>query len=69
MESYTLELNPECGPVHFGLFRNVKNASELRQRFSNQDLDLGLSLIDASLVNTPFFPLYRFTYTKKVGYE
>lgn len=55
MESYILELNPERGPVHFALFQNVENASELRQRFSNLDLDLGLSLIDASLVNALFF--------------
>ncbi|GAA5817510.1 hypothetical protein MFLAVUS_011058 [Mucor flavus] len=61
MESYTLELNPECGPVHFGLFQNVENASELRQRFSNQDLDLGLSLIDASLVMNRFHVLLALT--------
>lgn len=50
MESYTLELSPQRGPVHFALFQNVENISELRQRSINQDATLGLCLIDASLV-------------------
>lgn len=49
MEACTLELHP-TRKVHIALFRNVTNASELRQRLISQDNTLACSLINAKLV-------------------
>ncbi|KAI9484251.1 MAG: kinase binding protein CGI-121-domain-containing protein [Benjaminiella poitrasii] len=53
MESFNLELHP-TKQVHIALFQNVKNASELRQRFIDQDTTLTCSLINANLVVNEF---------------
>lgn len=50
MESFQLELHPERGPVYISLFKNVKNAAELRQRLLNQDASLKCALVNATLV-------------------
>ncbi|OBZ91153.1 hypothetical protein A0J61_00778 [Choanephora cucurbitarum] len=49
MESYTLENFPHQ-QVHYALFDNVKNAPELKQRISSQDMTLACALINANLV-------------------
>ncbi|KAG2205973.1 hypothetical protein INT47_005291 [Mucor saturninus] len=54
MESYTLELSPQRGPVHFALFQNVTNATELRKRSIDQDPTLGLCIIDAHMILNKF---------------
>lgn len=50
MESFTLDLFPNAGQVHIALFKNVSNASELKQRLANQDATLKCALVDASYV-------------------
>ncbi|KAI9273659.1 kinase binding protein CGI-121-domain-containing protein [Sporodiniella umbellata] len=55
MESYALELFPS--QVHLGLFENVTNASELKQKLINQDAPLQCAFIDASFVLSPFHAL------------
>lgn len=57
MESHTLDLYPNRGPVHMALFRKVTNAPELRQRLIAQDQSLSYALIDASLILNPFHAL------------
>jgi EKC/KEOPS complex subunit CGI121/TPRKB len=49
MESFKLELHPD-NQIHIALFQNVSNASELKQRFINQDQTLACCLINAKLV-------------------
>ncbi|CEP11660.1 hypothetical protein [Parasitella parasitica] len=49
METCCLELYPDK-KVHIALFKNVENASELRQRLLTQDSTLACSLINAKLV-------------------
>ncbi|KAI8643198.1 kinase binding protein CGI-121-domain-containing protein [Parasitella parasitica] len=49
MEACTLELYPDK-KVYIALFKNVTNASELRQRLINQDSTLACSLVNAKLV-------------------
>lgn len=51
MESFQLELHPERGPVYISLFKNVKNAAELRQRLLDQDASLKWALVNATLVS------------------
>lgn len=50
MESFKLELHPDKGSVHVALFKDVKNASDLRQRLLSQDTTLSVALVNASLV-------------------
>ncbi|KAI7877154.1 CGI-121-domain-containing protein [Lichtheimia hyalospora FSU 10163] len=57
MESHTLDLYPNRGPVHMALFRKVTNAPDLRQRLIAQDQSLSYALIDASLILNPFHAL------------
>ncbi|CDS07881.1 hypothetical protein LRAMOSA01830 [Lichtheimia ramosa] len=57
MESHTLDLYPNRGPVHMALFRKVTNAPELRQRLIAQDQSLSYALVDASLILNPFHAL------------
>ncbi|ORE04396.1 CGI-121-domain-containing protein [Rhizopus microsporus var. microsporus] len=57
MESFTLELFPNAGQVHIALFKNVSNASELKQRLANQDATLMCALVDASYVLNLFHAL------------
>ncbi|CEI87840.1 hypothetical protein RMCBS344292_02248 [Rhizopus microsporus] len=45
MESFTLDLFPNAGQVHIALFKNVSNASELKQRLANQDATLKCALV------------------------
>ncbi|KAI8581790.1 hypothetical protein K450DRAFT_231197 [Umbelopsis ramanniana AG] len=54
MESFQLELHPERGPIYISLFKNVKNAVELRQRLLDQDASLAWALVNASLVVNTF---------------
>lgn len=54
MESYTLELYPNRGPIYFGLFQNVENAQELKDKFQH-DQYLGATLIDAKMVSEKHF--------------
>ncbi|KAI8146909.1 kinase binding protein CGI-121-domain-containing protein [Fennellomyces sp. T-0311] len=54
MESHTLELYPDRGPVHVALFRNVTNATELRQRLIAQDTTLTCALVEATVVMNVF---------------
>jgi EKC/KEOPS complex subunit CGI121/TPRKB len=49
METFKLELHPET-EIHVALFQNVSNASELKQRFIDQDQTLTCCLINAKLV-------------------
>ncbi|CAO3694984.1 unnamed protein product [Umbelopsis ramanniana] len=49
-----LELHPERGPVYISLFKNVKNAAELRQRLLDQDASLKWALVNATLVVNTF---------------
>ncbi|CAO3663896.1 unnamed protein product [Rhizopus microsporus] len=57
MESFTLDLFPNAGQVHIALFKNVSNASELKQRLANQDATLKCALVDASYVLSLFHAL------------
>ncbi|CAO3597370.1 unnamed protein product [Absidia cylindrospora] len=50
MESHTINLYPDIGQVHIGLFNNVTNAEQLRQRLLKQDTTLVCALVDATLV-------------------
>ncbi|KAG1438008.1 hypothetical protein G6F56_012831 [Rhizopus delemar] len=57
MESFILELFSNYGQVHVGLFENVTNSSELKQKLINQDTSLTCALVDASFVISPFHAL------------
>ncbi|KAI7865802.1 kinase binding protein CGI-121-domain-containing protein [Spinellus fusiger] len=54
MESHSIELYPTRGQVYIGLYRNVKNAPELRQRLVQQDSTLTCALVNACLVVNSF---------------
>ncbi|KAH8549147.1 kinase binding protein CGI-121-domain-containing protein [Umbelopsis sp. PMI_123] len=54
MESFQLELHPERGPIHIALFKDIKNATELRQRLVAQDTSLRWALVNATLVISTF---------------
>ncbi|KAJ2961107.1 hypothetical protein NQZ79_g3624 [Umbelopsis isabellina] len=54
MESFQLELHPDKGSVHVALFKNVKNAPDLRQRLLSQDTTLSVALVNATLVVSKF---------------
>ncbi|ORX48315.1 kinase binding protein CGI-121 [Hesseltinella vesiculosa] len=50
MESHAIDLYPDVGSVHMALFKDVKNAQQLRKRLLDQDTTLQCALIDASMV-------------------
>ncbi|KAI8089788.1 kinase binding protein CGI-121-domain-containing protein [Halteromyces radiatus] len=50
MESHTIDLYPEVGPIHMALFDKVTNATQLRQRLLQQDTTLMCALVDATIV-------------------
>ncbi|KAI9304682.1 kinase binding protein CGI-121-domain-containing protein [Cunninghamella echinulata] len=57
MESFNIELYPQVGQVHIGLFQQVTNAKELRQRLLSQDQTLQCALVNPTLVYNTFHAL------------
>ncbi|CAG8585972.1 8502_t:CDS:2 [Paraglomus occultum] len=54
MYSSSLEPFPSHGLVHISLYRNVKNAKELRKRLLSRDLELSYAFIDAKVILDKF---------------
>ncbi|CAG8451906.1 11288_t:CDS:2 [Paraglomus brasilianum] len=54
MYSSSLEPFPSHGLVHISLYRNVKNAKELRKRLLSRDTELCYAFIDARVILDKF---------------
>ncbi|KAF9973570.1 hypothetical protein BGZ73_003178 [Actinomortierella ambigua] len=50
MESFPIEAVPEAGLVHIACYKDVKNASALKERLQAQDKTLTIGLVESNLI-------------------
>lgn len=61
LETIRLSHVPEDTPVHVALYKDLKNASFLRQQLISGNTDFQYAFIDASVVGLNLYHIYMYT--------